>query len=82
MALPDVQVVSIRLARVTFVTRRAGSQGGSRCDRPSRDRTLGPEHVMASGSLPPGFPPTVIAGTTIGTTRWYRIRRYGTSSRL
>ena len=28
----------------------------------SQDRTLGPEHVMASGSLPPGFPPTVIDG--------------------
>jgi NTE family protein len=26
------------------------------------DLTLGPEHVMASGSLPPGFPPTLIDG--------------------
>src|ERR1700687_6229914 len=24
----------------------------------NQDLTLGPEHVMASGSLPPGFPPT------------------------
>jgi len=29
----------------------------------NQDLTLGPEHVMASGSLPPGFPPTVIDGT-------------------
>jgi hypothetical protein len=36
MALPDVQVVSIPLARVTFVTRRAGPQGGAQCDRPPR----------------------------------------------
>jgi NTE family protein len=28
----------------------------------NKDRALGPEHVMASGSLPPGFPPTEIAG--------------------
>ncbi len=26
----------------------------------NQDLALGPEHVMASGSLPPGFPPTVI----------------------
>jgi hypothetical protein len=36
MALPDVEVVSIRLARVTFVTRKAGPQGGPRYDRLSR----------------------------------------------
>ena len=35
MALPDVQVVSIRLARVTFVTRRTGPQGGAQRDRPA-----------------------------------------------
>lgn len=28
----------------------------------NRDQILGPEHVMASGSLPPGFPPTLIDG--------------------
>ena len=28
----------------------------------NKDRTLGPEHVMASGALPPGMPPTVIGG--------------------
>src|SRR5258706_5507440 len=28
----------------------------------NQDLTLGPEHVMASGSLPPGFPPTEIDG--------------------
>jgi NTE family protein len=28
----------------------------------NQDLALGPEHVMASGSLPPGFPPTVIDG--------------------
>jgi NTE family protein len=28
----------------------------------SHDQTLEPEHVMASGSLPPGFPPTAIEG--------------------
>src|SRR3984893_3147721 len=28
----------------------------------NKDLTLGPEHVMASGSLPPGFPATVIDG--------------------
>ncbi len=26
------------------------------------DYTMGPEHIMASGALPPGFPPVVIAG--------------------
>src|SRR5437899_2951377 len=33
MALPDVQMASIRLARVTFATRRAAWRGGTRCDR-------------------------------------------------
>ena len=28
----------------------------------SRERALGPQHVLASGSLPPGFPPTEIDG--------------------
>ena len=28
----------------------------------NRDMNLGPEHVMASGALPPGFPPIVIDG--------------------
>lgn len=28
----------------------------------SRDRKIGPEHVMASGALPPGFPPVEIEG--------------------
>lgn len=31
----------------------------------NRDRTIGPEHVMASGALPPGFPPVEIDG------EWY-----------
>jgi len=28
----------------------------------NRERRIGPEHVMASGALPPGFPPVVIDG--------------------
>jgi NTE family protein len=28
----------------------------------SRDQTIGPEHIMASGALPPGFPPVEIDG--------------------
>lgn len=28
----------------------------------SRERVIGPEHIMASGALPPGFPPVVIEG--------------------
>ena len=28
----------------------------------NRDRRIGPEHIMASGALPPGFPPVVIDG--------------------
>jgi NTE family protein len=28
----------------------------------SQEQKLGPEHIMASGSLPPGFPPVVIDG--------------------
>ncbi|HYZ33622.1 MAG TPA: patatin-like phospholipase family protein [Crenalkalicoccus sp.] len=28
----------------------------------SRDRRIGPEHIMASGALPPGFPPVEIDG--------------------
>ena len=28
----------------------------------NRDDTIGPEHIMASGALPPGFPPVVIDG--------------------
>jgi len=31
----------------------------------NRERTIGPEHVMASGALPPGFPPIEIEG------EWY-----------
>ncbi len=28
----------------------------------NRERTLGPEHIMASGALPPGFPPVEVEG--------------------
>lgn len=28
----------------------------------NRDRWIGPEHIMASGALPPGFPPVMIDG--------------------
>ncbi|MDF8333471.1 patatin-like phospholipase family protein [Novosphingobium cyanobacteriorum] len=28
----------------------------------NRDRWIGPEHVMASGALPPGFPPVLVDG--------------------
>jgi NTE family protein len=28
----------------------------------NKDRVIGPEHIMASGALPPGFPPVVIDG--------------------
>ncbi|MEO0031606.1 MAG: hypothetical protein RIS94_1364 [Pseudomonadota bacterium] len=28
----------------------------------NRDRWIGPEHVMASGALPPGFPPVMVDG--------------------
>ena len=28
----------------------------------NRDHVIGPEHIMASGALPPGFPPVVIDG--------------------
>lgn len=28
----------------------------------NRDRRIGPEHIMASGALPPGFPPVMIDG--------------------
>lgn len=28
----------------------------------NRERTIGPEHIMASGALPPGFPPVFIDG--------------------
>ncbi len=28
----------------------------------NRDRLIGPEHIMASGALPPGFPPVMIDG--------------------
>jgi NTE family protein len=31
----------------------------------NRERTIGPEHIMASGALPPGFPPIEIDG------EWY-----------
>lgn len=31
----------------------------------NRERTIGPEHIMASGALPPGFPPVEVEG------RWY-----------
>jgi len=29
----------------------------------NRDREIGPEHVMASGALPPGFPPVAVDGS-------------------
>lgn len=28
----------------------------------NRERTIGPEHIMASGALPPGFPPVMVDG--------------------
>ena len=36
MALLDVQMVSIRLVRVTFATHRAALHDGPQCDRPLR----------------------------------------------
>lgn len=36
---------------------------------------IGPEHVMASGSLPPGFPSTVIDGEHYGMAAWSPTRR-------
>jgi NTE family protein len=35
---------------------------GNSIDFDNGARKLGPEHVMASGFLPPGFPPVMIAG--------------------
>jgi len=29
----------------------------------NRDRKIGPEHIMASGALPPGFPPVAVDGS-------------------
>jgi predicted acylesterase/phospholipase RssA len=40
---------------------------------------LTPDHVLASGSLPPGFPMTVIEGVPIGTGGYSIIRRLSRS---
>src|SRR6202171_628065 len=37
-----------------------------------------PEHVLASGALPPGFPPWKSTESTIGTAAWSPIRRCNT----
>jgi predicted acylesterase/phospholipase RssA len=39
------------------------------------DTTIGVEHVMASGALPPGFPPVKIGRTTTGTAVSFPIPR-------
>jgi NTE family protein len=36
----------------------------------SRTHTIGPEHIMASGALPPGFPPIEIEGADPDSIRW------------
>ena len=36
--------------------------GGELVSFDNHDQPLGPEHIMASGALPPGFPPVVIKG--------------------
>jgi NTE family protein len=38
-------------------------------------RIIGPEHIMASGALPPGFPPIEIDGSRTGTAGLCPIRR-------
>lgn len=37
-------------------------QTGNMCWFDNRETTIGPEHIMASGALPPGFPPVIIDG--------------------
>jgi NTE family protein len=38
--------------------------------------TIGPQHIMASAALPPGFPPLRSKASIIGTADWSRTRRY------
>jgi hypothetical protein len=46
----------------------------------SKSDKIGPEHIMASGALPPGFPPVGSTVTSIGTAGSSRIRRCSTCS--
>ena len=43
-----------------------------------RRRAIGPEHIMASGALPPGLPPIVIDGEPTGTAASSPTRRCST----
>ena len=42
--------------------------------------TIGPEHIMASGALPPASPPSRSKASIIGTAAWSRTRRCSGSS--
>jgi len=51
-----------REERVRLSVGSVNVQTGNSIYFDNRERKLGPEHVMASGSLPPGFPPITIDG--------------------
>ena len=48
----------------------------------SKTMRIGPEHIMASGALPPGFPPSRLRGANTGTVVWCPTRPFNMSWRI
>ena len=60
LELVDFDLINSKAVRLSMGS--VNAQTGSSVYFDNRDQVIGPEHVMASGALPPGFPPIIIDG--------------------
>jgi NTE family protein len=60
LELVDFDLINSRKVRLSMGS--VNVQTGSSIYFDNRDQVIGPEHIMASGALPPGFPPISIDG--------------------
>ena len=60
LGLVDFDLINSKAVRLSMGS--VNVQTGSSVYFDNRDQVIGPEHVMASGALPPGFPPIIIDG--------------------
>jgi len=60
LELVDFDLINSKSVRLSMGS--VNVQTGSSVYFDNRDQVIGPEHVMASGALPPGFPPIIIDG--------------------
>jgi NTE family protein len=60
LELVDFDLINSKAVRLSMGS--VNVHTGSSVYFDNRDQVIGPEHVMASGALPPGFPPIIIDG--------------------